>query len=249
MEILIALLSAILPAIILIIFIYWKDKEHPEPFKMILKGFGFGCLSILLSLLFTSILSFLRPSIYDNIPIIRGIFVSFFDAALPEETAKLIMLWLLVRKSRDFDEAFDAIVYSVCIGMGFACIENIMYVFQEENWAMTALVRALLAVPGHYIDAVLMGFFYALVHFMPKKFGKYRICIWLMPFLAHGIYDSLCFVQEDLSYFAGLAVFALLYFCYCMHRFCLSRIKSILFIDKDFYDARAFEEGMRESKS
>lgn len=245
MEILLAFLSAILPALLLIVFIYIKDREHPEPLKLILKGFFFGCLSIVLSLTFTEIMSFFRPSGFDNIPVIRGIFTSFFDAALPEETAKLIMLWLLVRKNKEFDEALDAIVYSVCIGMGFACTENIMYVFESDNWVAVALLRAVLAVPGHYIDAVLMGFFFALVHFMPKKFGKYRLCIWLVPFLAHGIYDSLCFIMEDVSFFAGFVVFALLYFCFRMHRFCLSRINSIMLLSKDFNDAKAFEMGMK----
>ena len=50
------------------------------------------------------------PSIFDAFA------DAFLLAAIPEELAKLIMLWLLLRKNPHFDEKFDGIVYAVCIG-------------------------------------------------------------------------------------------------------------------------------------
>ena len=44
---------------------------------------------------------------------------AFLLAAIPEEVAKLFMLWLLLRKNPFFDEHFDGIVYAVCVGLGF----------------------------------------------------------------------------------------------------------------------------------
>ena len=87
---------------------------------------------------------------------------AFFVAALPEESFKLLALWLLLRKNPYFDEHFDGIVYAVCVGLGFAAVENVFFVVGEEgNWMGVAVNRALLAVPGHYAFAVLMGYYYS----------------------------------------------------------------------------------------
>ena len=82
---------------------------------------------------------------------------AFFVAALPEESFKLLALWLLLRKNPYFDEHFDGIVYAVCVGLGFAAVENVFFVVGEEgNWMGVAVNRALLAVPGHYAFAVVL---------------------------------------------------------------------------------------------
>lgn len=55
--------------------------------------------------------------------------LSFFGAAILEESAKLFMLWLLLRKNKYFGERVDGIVYAVCVSLGFAALENVMYLF------------------------------------------------------------------------------------------------------------------------
>ena len=40
------LTAAVTPAIILLAYILIRDRHHPEPFKQIAKGFGFGCISV-----------------------------------------------------------------------------------------------------------------------------------------------------------------------------------------------------------
>ena len=57
--------------------------------------------------------------------------MAFFVAAAPEEGAKLLALWLLLRKNPHFDEDFDCIVYSVFVSLGFATLENIGYVLMS----------------------------------------------------------------------------------------------------------------------
>ena len=116
----------------------------------------------------------------------------FFVAALPEESFKLLALWLVLRKNRNFDEHYDGIVYAVCVGLGFAAVENVFYVFSDDDWAEVAILRALLAVPGHYAFAVLMGYYYSLYHFVDRT-PQTAICILLVPFVAHGVYDALVF--------------------------------------------------------
>jgi RsiW-degrading membrane proteinase PrsW (M82 family) len=71
-----------------------------------------------------------------------------------------------LRNNPYFDEHFDGIVYAVCVGMGFAGLENIMYVFQNmDDWMSVSVARAIFSVPGHFFFAVSMGYFYSCVHF------------------------------------------------------------------------------------
>ena len=92
--------------------------------------------------------------------------MAFIVAALPEETFKLLALWLVLRKNPFFDELFDGIVYAVCVGLGFAAVENIGYILSYDEWVSVAISRSFLAVPGHYAFAVLMGYYYSLYNFV-----------------------------------------------------------------------------------
>lgn len=94
------------------------------------------------------------PSIYDAFA------DAFLMAAIPEDLAKFIMLWLLQRKNPHFDEKFDGIVYAICIGMGFTVIKNFMYLIgdiEDGSWIGLGISRALLSIICHFHFAVLMG--------------------------------------------------------------------------------------------
>ena len=248
------LLASLLPAILLIIYVRYRDRMQPEPWYRIIVGIIYGLLSVLLSLIILMIWS---PLIYlmgfdwlYNIPIARSIVTAFYNAAIPEETAKLIMLWLLLRKNRDFNQNVDGIVYAVCIAMGFAGFENILYIFgEEESWQSVALIRCLFAVPGHYIDGVLMGFFYSLVHFRPNKYGKYKYLVWIAPVLAHGLYDTICFLGEEQFMIGILLYIPLIWFCVKMHKICFRRIHKSLLFDEDTADLSKFTEAMQKDES
>ncbi len=125
---------------------------------------------------------------------------AFVCAAIPEEAMKLCMLAIVAKCCKHFDEYFDGIVYAVCIGMGFAGFENILYLMGEENWLIMGVSRALLAVPAHYFFAVIMGTFFALSYFDERNRRLYRTMALLVPVVAHGLYDFLCFsisLDED----------------------------------------------------
>lgn len=187
------LLAALLPAVVLLVYILIKDRQRPEPFMLIVKGFFYGCLSAGVALLFVLIPELFGLLEFNGGPIGGAILNAFFSAAFPEEAAKMLMLWLLVRKNPYFDEYLDGIVYAVCIGMGFAATENIMYLFSHvDTWHSVAVGRAFLAVPCHFCLAVFMGYFFALAFFKSKKW--YFVLAYLIPVLFHGIYDSCAFM-------------------------------------------------------
>ena len=170
MTYLIALAVALLPAIILWIYIFKKDAK-PEPKGQIWKAILLGAATVIpIVWMETCVSNFLFGEGGQATSFISHCADAFLVAAIPEEAFKLLALWIVLRKNPYFDEHFDAIVYSVCVGLGFATVENIGYVVLDDNWASVGLMRAIFSVPGHYAFAVLMGYYYAQYHFVKRSF-------------------------------------------------------------------------------
>ena len=213
---------AIVPAIVLIVYIMIRDKYEREPIRKILLAFFVGMLSIPLDLLIIAIFGLDElPYLFDG-EVFQQIATAFFSAAIPEEISKLVILILLVWWSKDFNERMDGIVYAVCVSMGFATIENIMYVFDDPSCAWG---RALFAVPGHFLFAVLMGFFLSLAKFTVKhKFRNWTMTL-LAPILAHGIYDAILMVSDVVSVgWSALLTIVFYIFIFVLWRICLDKI-------------------------
>ena len=120
----------------------------------------------------------------------------------------------------------DGIVYAVCVGLGFAAFENLMYVVGVGDWVSTAILRALLAVPGHYAFAILMGYYYSVYHFVDHS-KKAAARVLLVPIVAHGIYDVLA-MGWGLNPIVGVICFiVLIAFCVKMHLFARKKMKSL----------------------
>lgn len=255
MESLKMLFYSLLPAVLLVGYVLYRDRKRPEPAIRIVQALIYGLFSALLSVpLAMALEGLLLNSDYGLmyfLPFVRGIVSAFVGAAISEESMKLLMLWLMLRNCDDYDEALDGIVYAVCIGMGFAGFENVLYIFfsGEESWRQIALVRGVLAVPGHYIDAVLMGFFYSLTHFYPLRFRKYRYLVWIAPVLAHGIYDAILMMGAEHELLTYLSYIPLVIFCIWMHRFCQKRLNYAAQLDDDAQDLATFCEGVDEEMS
>lgn len=199
--ILLQILLAVIPALVLIFYVVWRDRLHPEPGGQLVKAFFMGFLTIPLALLFASLIG----QIFMLLPPIEGVgallVTSLMQAAIPEESAKLLILWLFLRRCRHFDEHMDGIVYAVCVGMGFATVENILYVTSSGPQFLKVLSmglsRAFLAIPGHFAFAVIMGYFYSLASFKGKQtHRKYMLMAWGFPVLAHALYDFLLFFMD-----------------------------------------------------
>ena len=234
MNILILITAALLPAICLWYYI-WKQDPQPEPTRWLVKATLYGaaiCIPVAL------VETLIDNAIFSGEPtaIIGTTIQAFFVAALPEESFKLLALWLVLRKNPFFDEHFDGIVYAVCVGLGFAAIENVGYVLSEEdNWVSVAIARALLAVPGHYAFAVLMGYYYSLYHFVDRS-PRTAVCVLLVPVLAHGVYDAIALGGIVNPYIGSISTFVLIYFCVKMHKFAKEKIIAQIERDRNSYN-------------
>lgn len=194
----IALISAVLPVIILLIFIYKKDKYEPEPLGKLILTFFVGCFSVVPAVLLESVLMIPAPSA-EHLPVLSGIYNGYLVAGFSEELCKLLLLLLIIWKSPEFDEFFDGIVYAAYLSLGFACVENIGYVFQGNDQLMTALLRGVLAVPAHFLFAVTMGYYVSLAKFDQPNKGSHLFKALLIPMLLHGTYDALLMVSDNLG--------------------------------------------------
>jgi RsiW-degrading membrane proteinase PrsW (M82 family) len=227
---LIIILVALLPAILLWFYI-WKKDTQKEPTSWLVKAVLWGiAICIPVALFEMGIQAALFGEGHEPTSIAGTTIMAFIVAALPEETFKLLALWMILRKNPYFDEHFDGIVYAVCVGLGFAAFENIGYVFSEDNWLPIAIVRALLAVPGHYAFAILMGYYYSIYHFVDHS-PKVALCILLVPVLAHGTYDAIAMSGIVNQYIGGISFFILIFFCIKMHR--MARAKVLALADEN----------------
>lgn len=191
------LITALLPVAILLSAIYLKDKASPEPAGQLVKAFVFGVISAGLAIVLSTLLEvaglYSQWDPYNT----NRVRMAFFGAAVPEETAKLFMLWLLLRRNRFFDENMDGIVYAAFVSLGFAAIENVSYLFSEsESFLSVGIMRACTSIPGHFCFGILMGYYYSLATFGNKATLRNKIFVWLIPVMAHGFYDAILFITN-----------------------------------------------------
>ena len=184
--------AALAPAVLLFFYIRKKDKVEPEPMKMLLQLGLLGVASTIPAIIIELVMSVILTAIFGADSPLKTFFDCFFVVAVAEEGCKYGMLLLRTWKSKEFNYTYDAVVYAVAVSLGFAALENILYVF--TGGFLTALLRALTAVPGHTIFAIYMGYFYgtakkAASH---KKtsltIASFAISI-ILPILIHGFYD------------------------------------------------------------
>lgn len=214
----------VVPPILLLIYIYKKDKREKEPMKLLLSCFICGIIIILPTIILETILGGVFEIFMTEGSVAYAIADGFIVAAFSEELFKYTALKLRTWKSPDYNCSFDGIVYAVFVSLGFATLENVFYIW--DGGFSVAVTRMFTAIPGHASDAVFMGFFYSLA----KKASitgdkalekKYKRLALLVPIALHGLYDCLLSFEEEvvgeslvlLSLFIWLAFIVALYIC------------------------------------
>ena len=119
------ILATILPSILIISFFVYSDK-FKEPQGEIIKVFLYGILITIPAFFLNTVIS---EFFYSNTRVSPGLITSFLTAAPVEEGLKLLVLYHLVYKMKDFNEPIDGIVYGVTVSLGFATLENFYYVY------------------------------------------------------------------------------------------------------------------------
>ncbi|MCR4751735.1 MAG: PrsW family intramembrane metalloprotease [Eubacterium sp.] len=197
------ILLAILPAALLMHYVYRQDKIEKEPPALLRKLILMGVLAAFLSMLLESIgerLLSLAPIDPDS-PLYM-ILTAFLVVAVVEEGAKYFLMHRCVWKHPAFDYRFDAIIYAVFTSLGFAAMENVMYVLGFG--LSVVLARALLSIPAHMSFSVVFGVFYGRARKYANRgqMAQSRMSIFtgfLLAVFFHGFYDSCAMIGSTLS--------------------------------------------------
>ena len=187
------LIAAATPVLIIIIYIYIKDKYEKESKRVLLVSFLLGAvLSIIVTTILYIVFDIFLP-LPDDHSIWQQFVKAFFVVALVEEFSKYIMLRYYAQPKKDFNEPFDGIIYAVMVSMGFAAVENLFYVL--EGGMNVAVIRAVTAIPAHAVFAVMMGYYMGKAKFAPYKKVRYNLTGLFLAVLFHGAYDFFLFIN------------------------------------------------------
>lgn len=151
----IAIIGGILPALLWLFFWLHEDNKHPEPKGLILITF---CIGMVVVYLVYPIQHFIVSSLTGISQTQQTIFLSAV-----EEIAKFAAVFFIAFKTRYFDEPLDAVIYLVTAALGFAAMENILYVLKDLNNGGTLLAllngssRFLGATILHSISSIIIG--------------------------------------------------------------------------------------------
>ena len=201
MSVGILLVGAVLPVALIMLWVYCRDRLR-EPRRVVLITMALGCAITIPVLLVQFPVSIMLGLEFDMVPatVAQAVGLAFIVAALVEEGFKFGVLRFYSARHDAFDEPFDGIVYGVAASLGFALVENVLYVagsMMEGGFVggMTvAIARAILAVPLHASCGVIMGACIGLGHF--GRGAWWSVLGVVLAVAVHGTYDTFIFAAE-----------------------------------------------------
>lgn len=200
---------AIAPAIALLVFLYLKDEFEQEPIFMVVRAFIFGALLVFPVM-------FIQFVISEEAAFTSPVFITFIQVAFVEEFLKWFIVLITVFYHVHFDQRYDGIVYASAVGLGFASVENVLYIVSYG--LDTAFYRAVFPVTSHALFGVVMGYYFGKAKFRKKKRYRYLFLALFIPYLLHGFYH---FILLTLNQW----IFALAPFMVFLWVFALRKIK------------------------
>ncbi len=173
MTLLWALIGGILPAVFWLWFWLREDRLHPEPRRKIISSFLAGMLSVLFA--------FVAEHFAFNL--IKNQSALIFSWAAIEEIAKFVAVYIIAFKDSEFDEPLDAMIYMITGALGFAAIENFLFIINSQNifvTFMTTSMRFVGATLLHTITSATIGAAIALSFYRRKLIKEEYLAIGLV---------------------------------------------------------------------
>lgn len=200
--ILTALAYGLLPAFVWLSFWLTADRKKPEPRHLIAAAFVAGMIAVPISVTIEAI---------TDLFISDGIGKTFIWS-LTEETVKYLLALIVVLRNKEFDEALDAIIYMICVALGFAALENTLYVFnplmsgEMADAATVTTLRFIGATLLHTVSSASVGIAMAFTFYRSKTERINAVVIGLI--IATGLHTLFNFFIIELSESAVYMVFA-----------------------------------------
>lgn len=161
-----AFFGGLLPALLWMWFFNHEDP-HPEPRKLLAKTFVAGMGTVVVAMLFQELLRDLfGGEINSNV---------LLSWAIIEEVLKFAVVWMIALRTRFMDEPVDAMIYMITIALGFAALENSLFLVTPLseaayfNTALTGGLRFIGATLVHVVSSGAVGAFIAASFYRRKK--------------------------------------------------------------------------------
>ena len=185
---------AVIPAIALGLAFYLTDRFDREPMRLLAKVFIFGAISVIPIVIVGRFLVSLN--LFSGL--LGIVFTAFIVAGLTEEFFKRGVVLKIAYRNPAFDEKLDGIIYAVFASLGFATVENIMYVLTHfSSNPYVAIYRGLLSVPAHALLGVTMGYYLSLAKFSYNQ-NIERVHLrkaLLVPAFLHGVFNFILMAE------------------------------------------------------
>lgn len=212
-AIIFSVLGGFVPAFIWMAFWLQEDHDHPEPLKRILKAFVGGMVAVPIALMLqlglheyfdvpTNLSSFVQNSFLTG-----SLFIFLFAGI--EEILKFLAAYFIGVHSRDTDEAVDVMVYMIAAALGFAALENTLYILapllEGDTTAafLTGNMRFIGTTLIHVSASALVAYSLALAFFMKRKYKIEHILAGLfIATLLHTVFN-LFIIQTQALYMIG----------------------------------------------
>jgi RsiW-degrading membrane proteinase PrsW (M82 family) len=186
------ILLAFAPGVFLCLYIYLRDRYDRENPLSVLRTFLWGMAAVLPALVAEWVVFNYRLAMSGGS---LGQAVACFAVIGPvEELCKFAPVWFLVYFTTEFSHPKDGLVFSTASAMGFASLENLLYL--KYHGVDAAAIRALLSVPGHLFFSGIWGYQLGIAKFS----GDSRVRVWtalIGASVLHGFYDFLLASQTE----------------------------------------------------
>lgn len=243
---------AVLPTFVIFAIVLKNARSAREPFKKIAKVFGISVASTILAMILEVIGELVVAEIFEaagaDPQSVLGVLIDcFFVIAAVEEGCKYFSFKLMIFHDRAFDNTYDGVIYGAASALGFATLENILYVV--GGGLGIGLLRAVLSVPLHACTGIFMGYYFGI-----SKYKKYNDIshdkdpqrrAYLIAVAIHALYDFFLMADgatdspKDFIYIGMAAVLVITVIVYLIMIFTIKRARRE---DQPIYNRYYYEQ-------
>ncbi|HEY3146392.1 MAG TPA: PrsW family glutamic-type intramembrane protease, partial [Dongiaceae bacterium] len=187
---------AVFPAAVLTAFLVSHYRKRMGP-RLIVRTLALGVMAGMLVLAGGPIIHWATSFAMAGVE--SALAAAFIGAAGPEELAKFLLLYFVVQEHKDCDSGGDLFCAAMLIGLGFAGLENSLYLLRSPDWLSLGTMRGVLSIPAHMVFGGLMGMFAARAYRGLTPMLSWALAL-ILPILGHGFYDFPLMMWEELPY-------------------------------------------------
>jgi RsiW-degrading membrane proteinase PrsW (M82 family) len=219
------IIAATAPVWVLLTFFYLRDCYEQEPRQLLLRIFFYGMTTTLVAALIGVFGLVLVREVLSVDALLALIVENFVIIAFVEEGLKYFVVIRWTYHQPAFNEPYDGMIYAITTSLGFAALENVLYVLQ--GGPQIALLRGLLSVPAHALFAAAMGYYLGKAKFSQSdaQERKHRSRALLVPVVLHGIFNLLLSTEHSLLA-VGVVPFSVILWVMALRQVRLSQMRS-----------------------